>query len=234
MKASKLLTKDVTEKKQACMRATELSLGMGGNADRDIARGGGGAAKGGASSSSSGGDVPNKGLQLRDQYHAAFAKMRVAGKRNDITVVEEQRKIMTRLDREIKENDGEPPSDNDEDSEVIEVESSDESYGGGGGGEGGGNDGASEDDSGHGGGRGGGGSAAAQSEEGAARKKARRQRESDDGELQELSREMAAESARARVASEAFEKRMLDSNATHAAGQSAIMAMLAQLAARGV
>ena len=174
-----MLTKDVTEKKQARRRATELSLGMGGNADRDIARGGGGAAGEGACSSSSGGNVPNKGLQLRDQYHAAFAIMRAAGKRNDITVVKEQRKIMARLDREIKENDGEPLSDNDEDSEVIEVESSDESYEGGGGGAGGGKDGASEDDSGYGGGCGGGGSAAAQSEEGAAPKKAQRQRESE-------------------------------------------------------
>ena len=60
-----MLTKDVTEKKQARMRATELSLGMGGNADRDIARGGGGAAGEGACSSSSGGNVPNKGLPIQ-------------------------------------------------------------------------------------------------------------------------------------------------------------------------
>ena len=38
---------------------------MGGNADRDIARGGGGAAGEGACSSSSGGNVPNKGLPVQ-------------------------------------------------------------------------------------------------------------------------------------------------------------------------
>jgi hypothetical protein len=233
MKATKAVTKDLTEKKLARLKATELSFGMGGNADKDTARGGGGVAGGEASSSSSGGNVPNERLHLRDQYHAAFAKMRAADKRKDFTVVTEQRKIMKRLEREIKLKDGEPPSDNDEDGDVFEVVSSDNDEEGDGGGAGGGNDGASEDDRGYGGG-GGGGSASAHSEGGSARKKARRQRDSDDGELQEMSREMAAESARARVASEAFEKRVLDSHATQAAGQSAIMAMLAQLAARRV
>ena len=55
---------------------------------------------------------------------------------------------------------------------------------------------------------------------------------SDDHELEEISKEMARESARARTASEAFEKRMLDYHATTASGQGAIMAMLLQIQGR--
>lgn len=242
IKSMKAATKDMSEKKKKkAMRATELSMGLGGNADKDLAKGGECAAGGGGSSSNGGSS--QDALHLRDLYHVAFAKVRAAEKKKDIAVAKEQRKIMAQLHSQIAEMDGEDPSENDGGGETIDVWSSDASDGGGdcdGSGAGAAaNDFGVDDEDGGGfdgkGLRGHSGqskSPAAESKGEAARKKIARRRESGDDELEELSREMTAESARARSASEAFEKRMLESHATTVAGQNAILALLAHINGR--
>ena len=305
IKATKAATKNMSVANKVKMRNTELAMGLGGNADKDLASGGGGAAGAGGSSIIGNGDY--EAMHLRDRYHAAVAKVRVAEKMNDTAEVKEQRKIMVQLSRQIKEKDGEASSDDDGDGAAIDLGSfSDDDgarLGGGGGAE------ENEPRMGHlvvydprvgdqkdpgasgGGDSGGSGSLAAQSTEraaggsgvkgtaddgighlvvydprvgdvdpddqdeppplkgdsggraeskgGSTRKKIAKRRMSDDHELEEISKEMARESARARTASEAFEKRseafekrMLDYHATTASGQGAIMAMLMQIQGR--